>query len=166
MSCLISQGYSKGCDIPGGYRELLMINYDDIDTLTIANGAVTAMTLKSNKVAYKFEVEQEVTSVSEKSIGNKDNGSYGYEQKLTTKLHGNDAILNQLIDSLIKSRVVVVAVGNDRVRTILFHQFGAKPEAEYKHDAKYDGYVGYDINISHRQTEKSAIVPSNITIPL
>ncbi len=165
MSCLINAGYTRVCDVAGGYKQLQLINYDDIDSLTITAGAVSAMTLKSSKVAYKFNVEQEVTTVSEKSIGSKENGSYGYEQKLSTKLHGNDATLNQLIDTLIKARVVVVAVGNDGVRTLLFHQFGAKAEAEYKNEAKFDGFVGYDINITHRQTEKSATVPETIIIP-
>jgi hypothetical protein len=165
MSCLINAGYTRGCDVAGGYKRLLFINYDDIDTLTITAGAVSAMTLKTSKKAYVYNVEQEVTTVSEKSIGSKENGSYGYEQKLTTKLHGNDATLNQLIDNLIKARIVVVAVGNDGERTILFHQFGAKAEAEYKNEAKFDGFVGYDISFTHRQTEKSATVPASITIP-
>jgi hypothetical protein len=165
MSCLINAGYSKGCDVPGGYKRLLFINYDDIDTLTITAGAVSNLTLKTSKKAYVYDVEQEVTSVTEKSIGSKENGSYGYEQKLTTKLHGNDATLNQLVDSLIKARIVVIAEGNDGVRTILFHQFGAKAEIEYKNEAKYDGFVGYEVNFTHRQIEKSATVPSSIIIP-
>ena len=165
MSCLINSGYSKGCDIPGGYKQLLLINYADIDSISIANGAVTDLSLKTNKIAYVYNVEQEVTSITEKSIGSKENGSYGYEQKLTTKIHGNDATLNVLADQLAKARIVVIAVGNDGLRTLLFHQWGAKPEVEFKGNPKFDDYIGYEIQVSHRQTEKSAIVPGNIVIP-
>jgi hypothetical protein len=163
---VITSGYNLPNDLPAGVKRLIFINFEEIDTMTIASGKCTALTLRTGKSAYAFNVEQEVTNYSEKSIGTKEAGSYGYEQSLSTKLKGNSDNMVTLMDTLSKARVTVIAQNNDGTYEMLFHQYGAKPTIERIVDAKYEGINGYNVTISHRQVEKSPIVDASVIASL
>lgn len=162
MSCLINSGYSKICDVPAGARRLLVINYADVDTITYSNGQITALTLKTNKSAYSFNVEREVTKCECNAIGTLANGSAGYEHKISTKLHGFDSTTIQLTDILHKARVVVIVELNDGQYEVFFHDKGAKATVKRVNDAEYSGFNGFEVEWTHRQVDPSAEVSGTI----
>lgn len=166
MSCLLTSDYAKGCDAPAGVAEFLVINTSEIDTCTYSNGALSALTLLSSKGAYRFAVDSEVTSYGEKPIGTKENGSYGYEQSFATKLHGNNDTLADALDKVSKGRVMIIFKLNDGTYEVLAHQYGCKLMAERVNEAKFDGFNGYNLTATHRQTEKMPTVSSVIVSAL
>jgi len=49
MTCKLTNGISlKDCDTPGGVSESYFINIEDVDTLTVTDFQVSALTLKSD----------------------------------------------------------------------------------------------------------------------
>lgn len=167
MSCLITSGYTPSCPQPAGIKKLYFINTEEIDTITKTNGEVTTLTLESTKKAYIFNVEQEITTITEKSIGSKENNTYAYETTLSTQITGNSATLLTAMDTLSKARVTVIAENNDGTYELLFEQFGTRVNIERTNEAKFEGFNGYKITATHRQTEKICTVASSVmsTLP-
>lgn len=162
MSCVISNGYTKGCDVPSGIRALIFINPADVLSMTKVGNKVTDLQLKINASAYRFRVEHSVTSFEETSIGTTENGSAGYEQKLTTRLHGNSDTLITLTDSLSKGRFFVITENNDGSYEMLFDDRGAKFSVKRMVEAPYEGFNGYELTATHKQATPRPIVEATV----
>lgn len=158
----ITSGYTISADIPGGVRRLILINYGDLDTLTISNGECTDMTLKTSKSAYAYNVAQELTGVNEKSIGKTEAGSHAYEQSISTKIFGNSPTLVTEMDSLASGRTIVITQLNDGTFELYFHIDGAKASTERVVDNGYDGMNGYNVSWAHKQAEKAPKVNGTV----
>ena len=166
MSCLITSGYTKACDAPAGIRKLYFINYDEISTITRTGSEITALTLATNKKAYIYNVEREVTKAECNSIGTVINGSLGFEQKLSTKLHGFSKELQNQMELLAGGRVIVIAETNAGVYEVYFDDGGAKASVKRVNDAEFSGFNGYEIELSHKQKYGTATISATIVANL
>lgn len=164
MSCYLTSGYKKGCDIPGGYRRLIFINKDHVTITRDPNNiaSVSAITLSANTSGFIYDVENEVTDVTQKTIGTAANNSHAYEIQLKTKLHGFSNILQKQIDDMSKSRIVVIAETNNGVYQVLFDEAGVKPSIELIYSNEYNGFVGYNIEMSLKTILPIATVDASI----
>ncbi len=117
--CEILEGYNQLCDEVGGVDQWFIFSLRDengegnIDTLTVENGEVTALTLKAGKFAYAFNVEMETSTFNDVAIGERVNGAYAREQTATMVLFGNTKEMIVNLENLGRGRSVVIAKLND-----------------------------------------------------
>lgn len=166
MACTITSGYIKGCDIPGGYRKLILINYQDISEIVRTGSNISSLTLLTGKTAYRYNIEKEVTKGECNSIGTLVNGSLGFEQKLTTKIHGFSTELQSQMELLSGARVVVIAETNEGTFEVFFDDGGAKANIKRVNDDNFSGFNGYEIEFSHKQKFGTAVISSTLVSQL
>ena len=166
MSCLINSGYTLPCDSPGGVAEWYAINYADIDTLTITGGEVTTLTLKTGTSAYRFQVDKQMSSFTDKAIGSVENKSYAREQTCEIRLAGNAKEQVELLELMGRGRVVMIAKLNDGTYELLFHEGGAKILDERQSGTNFDDFNGNILTTTHRQISKAPKVPDTIIASL
>jgi hypothetical protein len=172
MSCELTSGYNKLCDTPGGVDTWYLFSTKDsngesnIDTLTVANGAVTALTLKTGKYAYPFNVEIETSSFTDTAVGERANGAYAREQSATVMLHGNTAEMIVQIESLCKGRTTLIAKLNDGTYEVLFLQNGAKCNDERASGTAYEDMNGNTLTFTGKEPAKAVKISSTIVLAL
>jgi hypothetical protein len=166
MSCLISSGYSLSCDSAGGVAEWLFINYDEIDSITITGGEVTTLTLSTGASAYKFQVNPESSTFTDKAIGSEENRSYGREQSCEITLHGNTKELIVTTELMAQGRIVLLASLNDGSYELLFHEGGAKILDERTSGMKFDDANANKLTATHRQKTKAPKVGATVVSAL
>ena len=130
MACEITSGYDLVCDSQGGVDTWYAFAIANYDTLTYANGEVTALTLLAGTYAYPLNVEMETSSFTDVAVGERTNGAYGRQQTATVVLHGNTAEMIVEIEALCRGRHALIAKLNDGTYELLFMENGAKATDE------------------------------------
>lgn len=170
--CELTSGYDKLCDRAGGIDTLYAFSTKDangasnIDTLTVADGAVTALTLVSGKYAYPFNVEMETATFTDTAIGERANNAYAREQSATVVLHGNTASMIVQIENLCKGRTTLIAKMNDGTYEVLFLYNGAKVSDERTPGTAYEDMNGNTLTFSGKETSKAPKISSAIVLAL
>ena len=159
--CELTTYINLGCDEAGGVDTWYAFSAIDangesnIDTLTVANGECTALTLKSGKYAYGIKVEQETSSFTDTAIGERANSSYAREQSATVVLAKNTAETIAEIENMCKGRTIWIAKLNDGTYEVLFLEKGGKANDERASGTAFDDLNGNTITITGRTTYKA-----------
>lgn len=124
--CEITAGFDKICDSTGGVAKAYAWSTKETDTLTYANGTISALTLNSGKYAYPIEFEIETSTFTDTAVGERANSSYAREQSATIMLAGNTASIISQLDSMAKGRTTVAFELNDGTFEVLFLENGGK----------------------------------------
>lgn len=170
--CELTSGYDKLCDRAGGIDTLYAFSTKDangtsnIDTLTVVDGAVTALTLVSGKYAYPFNVEMETATFTDTAIGERANNAYAREQSATVVLHGNTASMIVQIENLCKGRTTLIAKMNDGTYEVLFLYNGAKVSDERTPGTAYEDMNGNTLTFTGKETSKAPKISSAIVLAL
>lgn len=156
------------CDRAGGVDTWYAFSrYDatgasNIATLTVTNGAVTALTLATGKYAYPINVEQETSSATDTAIGERGNNAYAREMSATLALHGNTAEMITAIENLCKGRTTLIAKMNDGTYEVFFLNFGAKCSDERTTGTSFEDMNGNTLTFTGRDTAKAPKISSVI----
>jgi len=170
--CELTSGYSKICDLAGGVDTWYIFSNkasdgsDNIDTLTVANGEVTALTLVAGKYAFPFNVEIETSSFTDTAVGERANGSYAREQSATIILHGNTSTMIRDIEDMCKGRVTVIAKMNDGTYEVLFLNNGGKASNERASGTAFEDLNGNTLTITGKETSQAPKISSTIVLAL
>lgn len=109
MPCSLTQGYSFDCrNNVGGIKKVYIGSRDDVDTITIANGLVSAVTMISNQF-YLYDLTRESSNFSETVNTNVQNGTTFYAQSL-------EIVLNKL---QVNTRNEIILLGQNRLCIIV-----------------------------------------------
>ena len=163
MICKLTNGISlKDCDTPGGVSESYFINIDDVDTLTVTDFQVSALTLKSTAKAYKIAFEPETSNFSSNAIGSQENSSAAFEQACEIKINRIDNNVLAQIDALTKGRHLVIIKKADGTYELYFHEGGAKFVANYSTGTALEDASGVTLTATHRQTSNMLIVSETV----
>ena len=123
MICKLTNGISlKDCDTPGGVSESYFINVEDVDTLTVTDFQVSALTLKSTATAYKIAFEPQTSNFASNAVGSVENSSAAFEQTCEIKINKVDNNVLKQIDALTKGRHLVIIQKNDKTYEMYFHK--------------------------------------------
>ena len=172
MSCEITTGYVKSCDSVGGVATLYAFPVKDsngistIDTLTYANGTITALTLVAGKYAFSYNVEIETATFNDKGVGARNTASYGREQSATNILHGNTASMIVEIEALNTGRHALIHKLNDDTYEVLFLENGAKVSDDRTPGTAYEDMNGNTLTWTGKEKRKAMKISSNIVIAL
>ena len=163
MICKLTNGIRlKDCDTPGGVSESYFINIEDVDTLTVTDFQVSALTLKSTATAYKIAFEPETSNFSSNAIGSQENSSAAFEQACEIKINRIDNNVLAQIDALTKGRHLVIIKKADGTYEMYFHEGGAKFVANYSTGTALEDASGVTLTATHRQTSNMLIVSETV----
>ena len=164
MSCEILSGYNsfEMCDSQAGVAEWYAFSRKNLATFTKSGGEVTAITLTAGKYAYPFLVEQETSSLTSTSVGEKVNKAYAVEEAGTIILHGNSADMIENIELLAKDRTVWIAKLNDGSYEIAYTTYGAKVNFERTTGTAMEDMNGYTLTLSGKEPYMPLKIDSNL----
>tara|TARA_R110002020_G_scaffold49129_2_gene140167 strand:+ start:904 stop:1434 length:531 start_codon:yes stop_codon:yes gene_type:complete len=173
MCELIASINGINCDEAGGVDTWYAYSlYDgttgasNVDTLTIVDGEVTALTLVALKYAYPINVEQETSSATDTAVGERANGSYAREQASVLMLHGNTKEMIVSIEQMCQGRTVLIAKLNDGTYELFFSKYGAKLLDERATGTAFEDMNGTTLNFAGKETYKAPKIDSAIVLAL
>ena len=167
MSCKLTNGINlKDCDTPGGVSESYFINIEDVDTLTVTDYQVSALTLKSYSTAYKIAFEPQTSNFASNAVGSVENSSAAYEQACEIKINKIDNNVLKQIDALTKGRHLVIIKKADGTYEMYFHEGGAKFFANYTTGTAFEDPSGVTLTATHRQPSNMLIVSATVIVTL
>jgi len=167
MSCKLTNGIKlKECDSPGGVAEAYFINIEDIDTLTITEYQVSAMTLKDYGAAFNLKFEPQTSNFTSNTVGSWENSSAAFEQACEIKINKIDNNVLKQIDALTKGRHMVIVKKNDNTYELYFHEGGAKFVVNYTTGTSLEDASGITITATHRQPSNMLIVSATVIATL
>ena len=163
MSCKLTNGINlKDCDTPGGVSESYFINIEDVDTMTISDFQVSALTLKSTAKAYKIAFEPQTSNFASNAVGSVENSSAAYEQTCEIKINKIDNNVLAQIDALTKGRHLVIIKKADGTYELYFHEGGAKFFANYTTGTAFEDPSGVTLTATHRQPSNMLLVSETL----
>lgn len=167
--CELTEGRDQTCDSPGGSRKAYLFSVKDSAGLTnyqtgptIVTGAITALTLKTGKYAYAFNVEPETIEASADSIGDSAKNSTAYAHKTVLSLAGNTAADIDASTRLCKGRVGVILELNDGTYELYHYENGGKVQRSRTPGKALDDMNGAVLTITSRQTTPEVKISSVI----
>lgn len=128
----ITAGFGMRCDDVGGvstwylFENKTCAGVSNIDSSTYAAGEITALALVAGTYAYPILVEEETSTYTDDSLGEKATKAYGRQQSATIIIHKNDAGDIDRIENIDKGRYTLIASLNDGTNEVLFFENGAK----------------------------------------
>jgi hypothetical protein len=167
MPCKLTNGINlKDCDTPGGVSESYFINIEDVDTLTVTDFQVSALTLKSYTTAYKIAFEPQTSNFASNAVGSVENSSAAYEQTCEIKINKIDNNVLKQIDALTKGRHLVIIKKADGTYEMYFHEGGAKFVADYSTGTAFEDPSGVTLTATHRQPSNMLLVSAAVMASL
>ena len=164
MSCKLTNGINlKDCDTPGGVSESYFINIEDVDTLTVNDFQVSALTLKSTATGgYKIAFEPQTSNFASNAVGSVENSSAAFEQTCEIKINKIDNNVLAQIDALTKGRHLVIIKKADGTYELYFHEGGAKFFANYTTGTAFEDPSGVTLTATHRQVSNMVLVSGTV----
>ncbi len=167
MPCKLTNGIRlKDCDTPGGVSESYFINIEDVDTMTVTDFQVSALTLKTSATAYKIAFEPQTSNFASNSVCSVENSSAAFEQTCEIKINKIDNNVLEQVDALTKGRHMVIVKKADNTYELYFHEGGAKFVANYTTGTALEDASGVTLTATHRQPSNMLIVSSTVITTL
>lgn len=169
-------GLTKGKDnrkCRTGYAGIRLVdfgNWEDIETLTIVSGAVTAMTLVDGARTYRYNLEEELGNFKDTFAGNRQNGSGVRTQTLLMPLTNfTDDEITELETFGKGLFFAIVGYADGRYR-LAGHEVGLRLDTENDDSGiVHEDRNGTELTFSCKQITKapfiSATIVSNLQIP-
>lgn len=168
MACILTQGFTLDCkDAVGGLKAIYLVEFDALNTFTLASGEITALTLDASKAFFKYELPKGVSSMTWTIQSNPDNGTTFYESAVVVKLRGISTAKRNEIKLLAAARLLLIA--RDNTDTYWLHGVGTGVDVTAgtasTGTALGDAY-GMDMTFTHRENDLPAKVQSSVVTSL
>lgn len=109
MPCALTQGYTFDCkDNIGGIKNVWFIGWNDVASVTVASGVVSAITKGSGKVFYKYQLVRNTASFTQNIAGSIENGTIVYNQELTVVINKMQVSMRNEILLLAQNNLMAV----------------------------------------------------------
>jgi hypothetical protein len=109
MPCALTQGYTFDCkDNIGGLKSVWFIGWNDVSSVTVASGLVSAITKSAGKVFYKYQLVRNTASFTENIAGSIENGTVVYNQELTIVINKMNVSMRNEILLLAQNNLMAV----------------------------------------------------------
>lgn len=109
MPCALTQGYTFDCkDNIGGLKAVWFIGWNDVASVTVASGVVSAITKGAGKVFYKYQLVRNTASFTENIAGSIENGTVVYNQELTIVINKMQVSMRNEILLLAQNNMMAV----------------------------------------------------------
>ena len=109
MPCALTQGYTFDCkDNIGGLKSVWFIGWNDVSSVTVASGLVSAITKSAGKVFYKYQLVRNTASFTENIAGSIENGTVVYNQELVVVINKMNVSMRNEILLLAQNNLMAV----------------------------------------------------------
>lgn len=107
-------GLARDCGANiGGIKAVYLANHDDVDTVTLTAGVVSAITMVSSKKFYAYFFNPQTSSFTTTIQANRENGSLFFETVLSLVFTKQDATKRVEIDAIAQAGLAVIVVDNN-----------------------------------------------------
>jgi len=116
MPCNLTQNMIIDCrDSIGGLKEVLFIEFENVEAITEASGVVTAVTVATGKQFRRYQVPKETSFWTQTLNSNVQNGSLFYQQELTVVVNKMQANTRNELSLLAMNRLIAIVLDrNDK----------------------------------------------------
>lgn len=158
MACSLTQGKTvKACKTPSGTKYLLLIEKDNVTSITKTAGVVTAITLVAAKLFFKYQAKQEI--INWKETTTVANGAYATDQEINIDLVGLDQVTKTELSILKKATLIAVCVDNDDTAWYFGEVNGMDLVSNAAEGGTtYDSFRGNKLQFKGREAEESPSV--------
>lgn len=111
MPCALTQGFNLDCrNSQGGVKEVYLMEFDNLVSVTAASGVVSVVTKLTGKRFWLYQQVKQNSSADETIQANEENGTIFYEQSLKLIINQMQASVRNEILLLSQQRLVAVVV--------------------------------------------------------
>lgn len=94
-------GLSRDCAANlGGIKTVYLANFDDVATITVSSGVVTAITMETSKKFYEYQFNPNTSNFTTTVQANRENGSLYFESVLSLVFAKQDATKRVEVNAL------------------------------------------------------------------
>lgn len=171
MSCAITAGYAIECrDSVGGVETIWLIEnsalYDATGNSTVTtdgSGTVTAITKKTGKRFWKFEIPRGTAMTANGITASQENGTLFYTHQVEFPINKRDATIRNIITTLAKNRITFVVKEGDGLYKMFGKEFGLFLDtSEGGSGQKLEDRNGYVLKFSSQEREDFLVVNSGL----
>lgn len=168
VGCEITGGKSRICvGGIGGIKSTDLTEWENLETVTIVNSAVTVMTLASGKQTHRFYLPEETSNYNEVKTRNRQNGTIVVEQTLTIIFNDDTAETIESIEEIAANDVIAIVNYNDGTSKVAGLNNGlALQTATHNSGTSREDRNGEEIVLMSRQGTKAPVIPQNIVAAL
>lgn len=168
MACLLTQGFTWNCKTEGaGVKAIYLVEFNTSDSYTKVSGEITAHTLASSRVYFKWELEKETASYTEKTMPSQANGTVAYEADLVAKLHGVSTAKRNELKLLAKTRLRMIVRDQEDNYILCGADTGCElQESSTDYGTGFGDFKGTTVTIKHRETDLPAKIQSSVVTSL
>jgi hypothetical protein len=168
MACALTQDYTFGCDVgAGGMKEFYIIELENVTTVTDSSGTLTAITKVAGKIFRKYQLVQDTATAEESLVGNLQNGTLYYAQKVTLVINKQNVAIRNEILLLAKNRLAIVAKdNNDTYRLYGWDQGVRLNEGIAATGTAWGDRNGYTLTFSGNQNALAPFVQDSVIATL
>jgi hypothetical protein len=168
MACALTQDYTFGCDVgAGGLKELYLIELENVTSVTESSGTLTAITKGAGKIFRKYQLVQDTATAEESLVGNLQNGTLYYAQKVTVVINKQNVAIRNEILLLAKNRLAVVTKdNNDTYRLYGWDQGVRLNEGIAATGTAWGDRNGYTLTFSGNQNALAPFVQDSVIATL
>lgn len=167
-SCALTQDYSFSCDVgSGGLKELYLIELENVASITESSGTLTGITKVSGKIFRKYQLVQDTATAEETIVGNQQNGTLFYSQKVTMIINKQNVSMRNEILLLAKNRLAIVTVdNNDTYRLYGWDQGVRLNEGSAATGTAWGDRNGYTLTFTGNQRQLAFFVQQSVLATL
>lgn len=165
MSCAITAGYAIDCnkDSLGGLKGLKIAAKNDIETITETANVISGITMKSGKKFYNIDLAKSTASFQSAATANVQNGTSFYTETVNVVLNKLKATTSALVDSIVKSSVVIIATDRNGESFLLGRENGLDATTVNAGTGTAGGdRNGYEITLTGEEAKLSHVDPTII----
>jgi hypothetical protein len=165
--CILTTGFTLDCKTQSaGIKSIYLVEFGAKATLTKSSGEVSAHTLTSPKVYFKYELEKETTAMTWRTIPSTENGTVFYEAEVNARLHKVTTAQRNEIKLLAQNRMLLIVLDAEGNYWLLGADYGVQlQQSESNFGQAFGDFKGHVLNFLHKETDlplkvQSAVVTS------
>jgi hypothetical protein len=166
MSCVINAGYTIDCnkDSLGGLADVYLAPLKDVEAFTEdVSGVVTSINMVTGKQFFKFALVKSSSSFQTVPTTNTQNGVGFYNETLTLVFNKMKPATSKLVDAIVKSSLIAIAVDRNGEAVILGRENGLDVTGGNAGSGVAAGdRNGYELSLTGEEGKISHIDPAAI----
>lgn len=168
--CELTAYYKNACAENGGIDEFIVFEIEDVDTYTVAGGAVSALTLLTGKKAVRWTPDMESATAGETTTRSRENNSVMHAQTAMIMFKDDDLETTQLISNASKGFYGIIVKKSDPDDTayrLLGGTYGMTLEtAEGVQGQLFEDLRGHTLNFVGKELIKAPTIDTSIVTAL
>jgi hypothetical protein len=125
MACALTQGYNLDCRLNyGGVKDIYIIEFDNVSTITETAGVITGITKVSTKVFKKYSLVAHTAEADEAFAGSREMGTLSNKQTIKFPINKMTTAVRNELKLLAQNRLIFVFVDENGTGWMYGHDYG------------------------------------------